>query len=113
MDGFGQKYVDDSGPSPCLRADCACQGGRGPCIGRFACCSIMTILFLIISIALSFAMVRPVYLPAGQSVANAELVLGSGFDRQTLASAAFRPLLPAVRCVVFLSNWVAMNNARK
>jgi len=36
------------------------KGGRGPCIGRFACCSIMTILFLLISIALSFAMwLRP------------------------------------------------------
>jgi len=36
------------------------KGRRGACIGRFACCSIMTTLFLIISIALSFAMwLRP------------------------------------------------------
>jgi len=36
------------------------KGGRGACIGRFACCSIMTVLFLIISIALSLAMwLRP------------------------------------------------------
>ena len=56
--------------SPCLDADRADQGGRGACVGRFACCSIMTILFLLVSIGLSLAMVRPVYLPAGQFVAN-------------------------------------------
>ena len=36
----------------------------------------MTTLFLIISIALSFAMVRPVYPPAGQPVANRPTFLG-------------------------------------
>ncbi|PVG02779.1 hypothetical protein CPB86DRAFT_862212 [Serendipita vermifera] len=36
------------------------KGGRGSCLLRFCCCSIMTTLFLVVAIALSFAMwLRP------------------------------------------------------
>ena len=61
----------------------------------------MTILFLIISIALSFAMVRSVYLPAGEFVANRPPRLDSGSDRRTLLLAASRRLLAAVRFVIY------------
>ena len=62
----------------------------------------MTVLFLIISIALSLAMVRPVCLPAGQFVANRPSIRGSGFDRQTLPLAPSKHPPPAVRFVTFL-----------
>ncbi|KAL1743964.1 hypothetical protein HDZ31DRAFT_83071 [Schizophyllum fasciatum] len=36
------------------------KGGRGRCIGRFCCCTIMTIIFLVVSILLALALwVRP------------------------------------------------------
>ena len=60
----------------------------------------MTILFLLVSIGLSLAMVRPVCLPAGQFVANRP-GSGSGFVRQTLPLAPFRPPRPVVRFVAF------------
>lgn len=43
------------------------KGGRGRCIGRFCCCTIMTVLFLIVSIVLALALwVRPPGIIIGQ-----------------------------------------------
>jgi len=40
-----------------IRDNNCLQGGRGRCIGRFCCCAIMTIVFLIVSVVLSLALV--------------------------------------------------------
>lgn len=46
------------------------KGGRGRCIGRFCCCTIMTILFLIVSIVLALALwIRPPAITIGQVTA--------------------------------------------
>ncbi|KAJ3568644.1 hypothetical protein NP233_g5585 [Leucocoprinus birnbaumii] len=43
------------------------KGGRGRCIGRFCCCTIMTVLFLLVSIVLALALwVRPPGIIIGQ-----------------------------------------------
>lgn len=54
------------------------KGGRGRCIGRFCCCTIMVVLLLLISIVLALALVRVTI----QSILYAILMLNSGYDPQ-------------------------------
>lgn len=73
----------------------------------------MTFLVLIVSIGLSFAMVRPVYPPAGQLVANRPTYLGQWLRPPdiTIGGVQVPTSGSAVRLVP--PRIVAMNNDRK